>query len=34
MKTILKLSKFDLVRDLPKINLDKDKVCEACVKGK
>lgn len=34
MKTISKLSKLDLVRGLPKANYDKDKVYEACVKGK
>jgi len=34
MKTISKISKLDLVRGLPKISFEKDKICEACVKGK
>ncbi|CAJ2637126.1 unnamed protein product [Trifolium pratense] len=34
MKTISKLSQLDLVRGLPKIKFDKDKICEACVRGK
>lgn len=34
MKTISNLSKLDLVRDLPKINFDKDAICEACIKVK
>jgi hypothetical protein len=34
MKTIAKLSQLDLVRGLPKISFEKDKICEACVKGK
>ncbi|XP_045791896.1 uncharacterized protein LOC123886637 [Trifolium pratense] len=34
MKTISKLSQLDLVRGLPKIKFDKDKIWEACVKGK
>jgi len=34
MKTIVKLSQLDLVRGLPKISFKKDKICEACVKGK
>jgi len=34
MKTISKISQLDLVRGLPKINFDKDKICEACVRGK
>jgi len=34
MKTIAKLSQFDLVRGLPNISFEKDKICEACVKGK
>jgi len=34
MKTISKISKLDLVRGLPEINFEKDKICEACVKGK
>jgi len=34
METISKISKLDLVRGLPKINFEKDKICEACVKGK
>ncbi len=34
MKTISKISQLDLVRGLPKIKFDKDKVCEACVRGK
>jgi len=31
MKTIAKLSQLDLVRGLPKISFEKDKICEACV---
>jgi hypothetical protein len=34
IKTISKISQLDLVRGLPKINFDKDKICEACVRGK
>jgi len=34
MKTISIISELDLVRGLPKINFDKDKICEACTKGK
>jgi len=34
MKTILKISQLDLVRGLPKINFEKDKICEACTRGK
>jgi len=34
MKTISKISQLDLVRGLPKTNFDKDKICEACVRGK
>ena len=34
MKTISKISQLDLVRGLSKINYDKDKICEACAKGK
>jgi len=34
METISKISKLDLVRGLPKINFEKDKVCETCVRGK
>jgi len=34
MKTIAKPSQLDLVRGLPKISFEKDKICEACVKGK
>ena len=34
MKTIAQLSQLDLVRGLPKISFGKDKICEACVKGK
>jgi hypothetical protein len=34
MKTISKLSKLDLVRGLPKINYDIDKICEPCTRGK
>jgi hypothetical protein len=34
METISKISKLDLVRGLPKINFEKDKICEGCVKGK
>ena len=34
MKTISKISQLDLVRGLPKINFEKDKICEACTRGK
>jgi len=34
MKTISKISQLDLVRGLPNIIFDKDKICEACVRGK
>ena len=34
MKTISKLSKLELVKGLPKIKFEKDKMCEACVHGK
>ena len=34
MKTISKISQLDLVRGLPKINFEKDKICEACARGK
>lgn len=34
MKTITQLSQLDLVRGLSKVSFDKDKTCEACVKGK
>jgi len=34
MKTLSKLSKHNLVRSLPNIKYDKDKICDACVKGK
>ncbi len=34
MKTMSKLSKLDLVRGLPKISFDLDKVCESCTRGK
>ncbi|XP_045791507.1 uncharacterized protein LOC123886217 [Trifolium pratense] len=34
MKTMSKLSKLDLVRGLPDISFDLDKVCESCAKGK
>ncbi|XP_045810862.1 uncharacterized protein LOC123905296 [Trifolium pratense] len=34
MRTIAKLSQLDLVRGLPKISFDKDKLCESCTKGK
>jgi len=33
MKTISKIFKLDLVRGLPKINFDKDRICEACTRG-
>jgi len=34
MKTIAKLSQLDLVRGLPNISFEKDKISEASVKGK
>ena len=34
MKTLSKLVKNDLVIELPKLNFDKDKVCDACQFGK
>jgi len=34
MKTIAKLSQLDIVKGLPKISFEKEKICEACVKGK
>ncbi|XP_073224813.1 uncharacterized protein [Cicer arietinum] len=34
MKTISKISKFERVRGLPKLNFDQNKVYEACAKGK
>jgi len=34
MKTISKISQLDLERGLPKINFEKDKICEACTRGK
>ena len=34
MHIISKLSRKDLVRDLPKIKFEKNLVCDACVKGK
>src|SRR3954468_11331563 len=34
MKNISILSKLDLVRGLPKLNFEKDSICEACIKGK
>jgi len=34
MKTIAKLSQLDLIRGLPKISFEKDKIYEAYVKGK
>jgi len=34
MKTISKIPQLDLVRGLLKINFEKDKICEACTKGK
>jgi hypothetical protein len=34
MKTISKISKLDLVRGLPKIDFEKDRICEACTRGK
>jgi len=34
MKVLSKLSGHNLVRALPNINYDKDKICEACIKGK
>ncbi|MFA1236664.1 GAG-pre-integrase domain-containing protein, partial [Klebsiella pneumoniae] len=33
-KMISKLSKYDLVRGLPKISFKKDHLCDACQKGK
>jgi len=34
IKTIAKVSQLDLVIGLPKISFEKEKICEACVKGK
>ena len=34
MKTLSKLVKNDLVIGLPKLNFDKDKICDACQFGK
>jgi len=34
MKTISKISKLDLVRGLPKIDFEKDRIYEACTRGK
>jgi len=34
MKTISKIFQLDLVRGLPKINFEKDKIYEACTRGK
>jgi hypothetical protein len=34
MKTIAKLSQPNIVKGLPKISFEKDKICEACVNGK
>ena len=34
MNLITQLNKNELVRDLPKISFEKDKVCEACQMGK
>ena len=34
MKTLCKLIKNDLVIGLPKLNFDKDKICDACQFGK
>ena len=34
MHTISKLSKKNLVRDLPKLTYQKNLMCDACVKGK
>jgi len=34
MKTISKKFKLDLVRRLPKIDFEKDRICEACTRGK
>ena len=34
MKTLSKLVKNDLVVELPKLNLDKNKICDACQFGK
>ncbi len=34
MSILHKLYKNDLVRELPKIDFDLDKVCDACTKGK
>ena len=34
MKTLSKLIKNDLVIGLPKLNFDKDKICDTCQFGK
>ncbi|KAK2428124.1 putative mitochondrial protein [Trifolium repens] len=34
MRTLAKISQLDLVRGLPKISFDKDKLCKSCTKGK
>ena len=34
MKTLSKLVKNDFVIGLPKLNFDKDKICDACLFGK
>ena len=34
MNLITQLNKNELVRGLPKISFEKDKVCEACQMGK
>ena len=34
MSILSKISKNDLVKGLPKIKFDKDKVCDACQLGK
>ena len=34
MNIIIKLNKNELVKGLPKISFEKDKVCEACQMGK
>jgi hypothetical protein len=34
MKTVTNISQFNLVRGLPKISFDKDKLCGSCTKGK
>lgn len=34
MKTISKLLQRDLVKGLPKLKFEKDKICEACMHGK